>query len=278
LCHYPRFWAEHAVWGKNIEFLGFLVCIANKFAVVYKIRNKGFEPERRSVVSAQQNQVTEDMEKLKEIPKWTRRYAQNRTLTILVLMVMLMLFSTFFAAVVSFLLVLAAAGFRKGNIILGCVGVAALVALLVAYFISLFIFIRKFGGKNRGLIDQLIDQRIYGKEGTATVPAPKSSKKKICLEIVIALIFFICFFGSWYLAIKGYIAYKYLQPVSVLYIVPYVVCGWYFWQSPRMGPIYLLYPILYTIHAILIVAGVPIFFATENFCIFSICLPAICLL
>ena len=42
-----------------------------------------------------------------------------------------------------------------------------------------------------------------------------------------------------------------------------------------MGPIYLLYPILYTIHAILIVAGVPLFFATKNFCIFSICLPAI---
>jgi len=76
------------------------------------------------------------------------------------------------------------------------------------------------------------------------------------------------------LAIEGYIAYKYLQPVSALYFVPYVVCGWYFWQSPRMGPIYLLYPILYAIHAILIVAGVPLFF-TENFCIFSICLPAI---
>jgi hypothetical protein len=228
-------------------------------------------------MNSKQNNKSQDQntEKLKEIPKWTRRYAQNRTLTILVLMVVLMLFSMFFAVVVSLLLVLAAAGFRKGNIILSCVGIGGLVALLAAYFKCLFILIRKFGGKNRGLIDQLIDKRIYGKEGTASVPVPKSSKKKICLEIVSAGIFFICFFGSWYLAIKGYIAYKYLQPVSVLYLVPFVVCGWYFWQSPRMGPIYLLYPILYTIHAILIVAGVPIFFTSETFCIFSICLPSI---
>ncbi|MHC4639964.1 MAG: hypothetical protein ACYTBV_21115 [Planctomycetota bacterium] len=159
-------------------------------------------------MNAQQNHMTEDMEKLKEIPKWTRRYAQNRTLTILVLMVMLMLFSMFFAVLVSLLLVLGAAGFSRGNIILGCVGIGALVALLGAYFKCLFIFIRKFGGKNRGLIDQKIDKRIYGKEGTASLPASKSSKKKICLEIVSAVIFFICFFGSWYLAIEGYIAYN----------------------------------------------------------------------
>jgi hypothetical protein len=181
----------------------------------------------------------------------------------------------FVAGLVGFPLGLATAWFKKGNIILGCIGIAVLVAVLVVTVTFIIIFLSKFGGKNRGLIDQLIDQRIYGKEGTASMPMPKSSKKKICLEIVSAVIFFICLFGSWHLAIEGYIAYKYLQPVSVLYIVPYVVCGWYFWQSPRMGPIYLLYPILYAIHAILIIAGVPIFFTTENFCIFSICLPLI---
>ncbi|KPL25340.1 MAG: hypothetical protein AMJ75_01260 [Phycisphaerae bacterium SM1_79] len=214
-------------------------------------------------------------EKLKEIPKWARKYAQNRTLTILVLMVMLMFFSGFIAALVGFSLPLAVGGFRKGNMILGCVGIAVLVAALAAISIFLIIIFSKFGGKNAGLIDQLIDQRVYGKEGSATVPAPKSSKKRTCLPILSGVIFFICFFGSWHLAGEGFIAYKYLQPVSVLYIVPYVVCGWYFWRSPRMGPIYLLYPILYTIHAILIVAGVPLFFTTEAFCIFSICLPAI---
>ena len=224
-------------------------------------------------MNTHQTQVPRDTEKLKDIPKWTRKYAQNRTLTLIVLMAMIMLFSAVVAGLTGFSLALAVAGFRKGNIILGCVGIAVLVAVLVAVGICMFIFIRKFGGKNKGLIDQLIEQRVYGKEGAVSMPMPKSSKKKICLEIVSAVIFFICFFGSWHLAIKGYIAYKYLQPVSALYIVPFVVCGWYFLKSPRMGPIYLLYPILYTIHAILIVAGVPIFFTTEGFCIFSIGLP-----
>jgi len=228
-------------------------------------------------MKGKQNNKSQDQNaaKLKEIPKWARKYAQNRTLTILVLMAMIMLFSMLVAVLIGFSLALAAAGFRKGNMTLGFVGIAVLVAVLAAVSIFLIIFLSKYGGKNRGLIDRMIDQRLYGKEGTASVPVPKSSRKKICLEIVLAVVIFICFFGSWYLAIKGYIAYKYLQPVSVLYIVPIVVCGWYFWQSPRMGPIYLLYPILYSIHAILIVAGVPIFFTTENFCIFSICLPAI---
>ena len=221
-----------------------------------------------------QNEVPQATEKLKEIPKWTRKYAQNRTLTIIVLMAMIMLFSMFCAGLLGFPLGLATAGFRKGNMILVCVGIAVLVAVLVAISIFLFVILPKFGGKNRGLLDQRIDKWIYGKEGTATVPASKSSKKKIGLEIVSAVILFILFFGSWHLAMEGYIAYKYLQPVSALYIVPYMVCGWYFWESPRMGPIYLLHPILYAIHAILIVAGVPLFFM-GNWSICSISLPFI---
>ena len=212
-------------------------------------------------------------EKLKEIPKWTRKYAQNRTLTIMVLMIMIMVFSMFVAFAVAFLLAFTVAGFRKGNMVSGCIGTAVLVAVLAAIVTFIIIFLSKFGGKNKGLIDQIVDRWTYKNEGAISMPRPKSSKKRMCLEIVSAVIFFICFFGSWHLAIKGYIAYKYLQPVSALYIVPFTVCGWYFWQSPRMGPFYLLYPILYTIHAILILAGVPIFFATENSCIYSICLP-----
>ena len=78
----------------------------------------------------------QDTEKLKEIPKWTRKYAQNRTLTIIVLAAMIMLFSMFVAGLVGFPLGLITAGFRKGNMILGCVRIAVLVAALAA--ISIF--------------------------------------------------------------------------------------------------------------------------------------------
>jgi len=62
-------------------------------------------------MNTEQNHVPQDMEKLKEIPKWTRKYAQNRTLTILVLIVMTTLFGMFVAVLVGFPLALAVAGF-----------------------------------------------------------------------------------------------------------------------------------------------------------------------
>ena len=222
-------------------------------------------------MNTQQNQVPQDTEKLKEIPKWTRKYAQNRTLTILVLIVMTTLFGMFVAVLVGFPLALAVAGFWKGNMILGCVGVAVLVALLVAIFICQFILIRKFGGKNRGLIDQKIDQWIYGREGMTSMPLPKTTKKMKWLDLVVGAVFFVCMLGSMNLSMVGFIAFKYLQPLSVLYVVPFLVFQ-YFLQRPRIGPLVLICPILYTIHAILIVAGVPIFF-TGGLFMLSILLP-----
>ena len=222
-------------------------------------------------MDSQQNQVSQETDKLKEIPKWTHKYAQNRTLTIIVSTVMIMLFSIVFAGLISFPLGLASAGFRKGNMVLGYIGIAVFVAMLIFSVITL----KKFGGKNRGTLDQLIDKWTYGKEGTVAVSKAKSSKKKICLEIVMSVTWFILFYGTWMLAAHGYIAYKYLQPVSALYLVPFMVCGWNFFQSPRMGPIYLLHPMFFAIHAILILAGVPLFFNTETFCIISVVLPYI---
>ena len=212
-------------------------------------------------MNSKQNNKSQDQdtEKLKEIPKWTRKYAQNRTLTIIVLMAMIMLFSMFVAVLVGFPLGLAAIGFRKGNIILGCVGIAVLVATLAAISIFLIIFISKFGGKNRGLIDQLIDQRIYRKEGTASMPLPKLSKKRKRLDIVLAIVYGVLLIGSMELGMLGYIPVKYFLPFTALFVVPFGVYQ-YFIMQPRLGPVLLIFPILYAIHAILIVAGVPIFF------------------
>jgi hypothetical protein len=202
----------------------------------------------------------QDTEKLKEIPKWTRKYAQNRMLTPIVLMVMVILFGMFVAALVGFPLILAVAGFWKGNMILGCVGIVVLVAALVA-ILKFYIFIfAKFGGKNRGLIDQLIEQRIYGKEGTASMPLPEVTKKMRGLDYLVGAICLIWMLGVNSLCIMGYIAFKYQQPLMALYFVPAFVFEYFFLLWPKVGPLVLLWPILYTIHAILILAGVPIFF------------------
>jgi hypothetical protein len=212
-------------------------------------------------MNSKQNNQSQDQnaEKLKEIPKWTRRYAQNRTLTILVFMVMICLFSMFFAVLIGFLLPLAVGGFRKGNMVLGWIGSAVLVAVLAVFWISVFIFIRKFGGKNKGLIEQIIDRWIYGKEGTASMPIPKLSKKMKRMDIVLAIVYLVCLLGSMELGMLGYIPVKYFLPFTALFVVPFGAYQ-YFIMQPRLGPILLIFPILYVIHAISILAGVPIFF------------------
>jgi hypothetical protein len=224
-------------------------------------------------MDTQQNQVPRNSEKLKEIPKWTRRYAQNRTLTILVLTVMIGLLGMSIAALVGFPLGLAVAGFRKGNMILGFIGIAVLVALLAA-IVKFYIFMfAKYGGKNKGLLDQIIDQWIYGREGIASMSMPEATKKKKWLEITVAIVWGSLFISTMYLGMVNFIPAKYVQPISALYCVPYMVLGWYFWRSPRTGPIFLLNPALYAIHAILIVAGVPIFFSSSFCAVLNMSIP-----
>ena len=211
-------------------------------------------------METEQNQVPQNSEKLKEIPKWTRKYAQNRMLTPIVLMVMVILFGMLVAVLVGFPSALVLIAFKKGNMILGCVGIAVLVAALAA-ILKFYIFLfSKFGGKNRGLIDQLIEQRIYVKEGTASIPLPKITKKMRGLDYLVGAILLIYMLGVNSLCIMGYIAFKYQQPLMALFFVPCFVFEYFFLLRPKVGPLVLIWPILYTIHAILILAGVPIFF------------------
>jgi len=210
-------------------------------------------------MNTQQNQIPQNSERLKEIPKWTRKYAQNRTLTILVLTVMTVLFGMIIAALVGFLLALAVIGFWKGKMVLGCVGTAVLVAVLAA-LVKFYIFIfTKFGGKNKGLLDQIIDRWMYGQEGFASMPQPKLSKKRKCLDIFVGIVYMVCLLGSMELGMLGYIPVRYILPLMALFVVPFGVYQ-YFTLWPRLGPVLLIFPILYAIHAILIIAGVPIFF------------------
>ena len=212
-------------------------------------------------MNTQQNQVPQDTEKLKEIPKWTRRYAQNRTLTNLANMVIL----TLVAMVIGASSYLGGLAFVRGNMILVWVCMGVLFGSLICLFI---VSVPKFGGIK---IWRWTDRRIYGQEGITAIPEPELMKKKKWLGYVVGMVFMICVMGTVFLGFKGYFAIKYMQPVSALYVVPFLVFL-YFWQRPKVGPLMLLWPILYTIHAILIVAGAPILF-TGNLTGFNMFLP-----
>ena len=91
------------------------------------------------------------------------------------------------------------------------------------------------------------------------MPQQKSSKKRKFLDIFAGILYMVCLLGSMELAMLGYISVKYLLPLMALFVIPFGVYQ-YFIMRPRLGPVILIFPILYAIHAILIITGVPIFF------------------
>jgi len=210
-------------------------------------------------VNSQQDQIPQNTEKLKEIPKWARKYAQNRMLTSYIVIGIGMLA----VMVVVFLLALVITAFVKGKMTLAGISIAVLATILML----LLTVIRKFGSKNQGRLDQW----IYGHEGAASMPEPKLTKRMKWLGFVVGAVVFICILGSYHLSKEGYIAFKYMLPLSAIYIVPFLVYQ-YFQQRPRIGLLVLICPTLYTIHAVLIIAGVPIFF-TGNWGILNLALP-----
>ena len=75
----------------------------------------------------------------------------------------------------------------------------------------------------------------------------------------------VCLLGSMELGMLGYIPVKYFLPFMALFVIPFGVYQYYVLR-PRLGPVLLIFPILYAIHAILIITGVPIYF-TGNFAV-----------
>ena len=199
-------------------------------------------------MDAQQNQVPQNAEKLKEIPKWTRKYAQNRTIPFLIaLAINLCLFAGI--AIPSYF---GGRAYRSGNLVLFwiCIFVLAVAMISLAFFC-----VPKWGGK----FIARISRRLYNREGDVLISVPETIKKKLWVGYVVAMVFASCVFISVILGFLGYLSIKYMQPVSALYVVPFFVFL-YLWQRPIISPLVLLWPILYTIHAILIVTGMPILF------------------
>ena len=199
-------------------------------------------------MNTQENQVPQNAEKLKEIPKWTRKYAQNRTIPLLIfLAINLCLFAGI--AIPSYF---GAIAYRNGHMVLFGISILVLITSMICVTI---ISVPKWGSK----IIERITRRVYAGEGSILISAPESMKKKKWLGYLVAIIFGSCILSSVILGLMGYFTIEYMQPISAVYVVPFLVFL-YLWQRPTISPLALLWPTLYGIHAILVVAGVPIQF------------------
>lgn len=183
----------------------------------------------------------------REIGKWARTYAQNRTLPFIVFMFVFLLL----CAAIAGGSYLAAWAHLSGNRPLL---VACIVWLVLAVAADIYISVLRWGGK----WTRQIAQRLYAKEGSVAVTHPHTAGQRR-LGLPVGLVFCLCIVAQIALGILGYIPDKYMQPVSALYLVPFLIILSVL-QRPTARWLTLLWPGLYTLHAILIVAGAPILF------------------
>jgi hypothetical protein len=188
-----------------------------------------------------------ELEEAQRIQGWVRSYAQNRSLPVAVgLLVFVILFlaislSSYWGGI----------AYRDGNAILFAFCIGVLTLALVA---TIYLAVPRWGGRRL----QQVGSRLYADEGQVTI-APSHAKRTWIITLI-ALAFGVCVVGSVLLGLIGYLPTgKYIQPISALYVVPFLV-ALYSLMRPAVGPITLLWPLLYALHAVLIVAGVPIVF------------------
>ena len=197
--------------------------------------------------SSEEKQGPETAEDLRQIGKWARVYSQNRGLGVAVVLIMSVLLglSIFGSS--------ACAGltWREGKMGLfwACMVWVGVSTVALVYF-----SVPWWGGKAQ----EWIVQKVYAGDGYVAVDAPRTAQRT-GLMIPLGITFGLCVVGSVALGLAGLIPIEYMQPVSALYVVPFLV-ALVFLQRPVISYIALLWPFLYGLHAVLIVAGVPIRF------------------
>jgi hypothetical protein len=180
---------------------------------------------------------------LEQIPTWARRYAQNRTLPVLVSL----LIFTAGSAVFGGLSYLTAWAYKAGERLLA--GSAVLVLSGFAVWWLWFSFV---GG---AAIIRRISERLY--QGEGSVMAAPSDEEKSGRPPLAAFLFMFCVVASIGLGFLEFYPITLMQPVSALYVVPFLC--YLGLKLRRVGsPFMFLWPALYGIHAILMVAGAPI--------------------
>lgn len=182
----------------------------------------------------------------REISKWARVYGQNRR-SVAVVIGLLVCMLLFFA--ISGFSYLAGQAYRDDNMPLFLISVAILVATSAA---TIYIAVPPWCGR---LVERLI-KRFYASEGNVELTVPVASRRPWFLLLAVA--FAACILAM--VRFGDYIPAKYHQPVSALYVVPFLV-GLTMLMRPAVGLVLLAWAALFALHAILIVAGAPILFA-----------------
>ena len=183
-------------------------------------------------MDTQKNHVPQDMEKLKEIPKWARRYAESRTAPMIIWhIVFIVSFGLVFFGVYCFL---------KGRFILATI----MMILYVATFIYFLITYDKH------------EAQYFTKTGIPQSESIKQIRKFLPLPLIACVVIDVI------MEQRGVFPHNLSVPISAVYVCPLLVFA--NWRWARGSFIGYLWATLYGAWAIAILFKVPILTFSEG--------------
>jgi hypothetical protein len=188
-------------------------------------------------------------DEIRQIPSWTRKYAQNRALPQFVVMAVWgLLFSGIFWSAYA-----GGQAHRAGQTLrFGLWLAVAVVCTAANLFLSIYL---SFPGRAKRVV-QMLTAWLYKSEGQVTIELPKTLR----VSPMVPVLFAVGVLGQVVLA--GSIPVRYQQPVSALYMIPFMLYIVFACKSVR-GLWMTLWPALYALHAVLLLVGAPIVFENQ---------------
>ena len=187
---------------------------------------------------------------VREMPKWVRRYAHNRTLPVLVNLTLFLLGF----AVIGGSSTLAAREGQAGH-------KAAALAFVAVSLAACALWVWLVATHRLARLSGALSSRLYGAEGTAVAAAKPRGRSRADRRWLIA--FGLCVTLSVPAGFAFETAFRYMVPIMAAYSVPFLL---YIWarQGGMAAPFMLLWPGLLVIHAVLALAGVHPFSGEPN--------------
>ncbi|MFX0201942.1 MAG: hypothetical protein ACFFCW_38010 [Candidatus Hodarchaeota archaeon] len=183
-------------------------------------------------MDAHQNRVSQHTEKLKEIPKWARRYAESRTAPLIVFsLIFIVLFAEVSLGVYCFL---------KGKIILA--------AIMMVLYVAAFLYFVITWDRH--------EARYFTKTGIPQSESVKQIRKFLPLPLIACIVI------SVILEQRGVFPHHLSVPISALYVCPLLIFA--NWRWARGSFIGYLWAGLYGVWAIAIISKVPILTFSEG--------------
>lgn len=189
-------------------------------------------------------------DRVREMPKWVRRYAHNRTLPVLANLGLFLLGWAAIAGSSTLANRELQAGHKAAALALGAVSLAACT-----------VWVWLIVTRRLGRLGGALSRRLYGAEGTAVAAAKPCGRSRA--DLVVPIAFGLCVALSVAAGFAFETASRYMLPIMATYSVPFLL---YIWarQGGMAAPFMLLWPGLLVIHAVLALAGVHPFSGEPN--------------